>query len=365
MRSARRSLRSFGVQLLAVAVGLGLSGLVLALIGVSPYDGLSSLLRGAFGSKFALTQTALKAIPLALTGLAVAVCLRMRLWNIGAEGQFHVGAIGATWAALTFSTASALVLLPLMVVAAMVAGAVWALIAAIPRALWGVNEIISTLLLNYVAILAVAYLVTGPWRSEASFNLPVSDVFGPGALLPRLGASLLHIGVFFPLVAAAILLVLLHRSKWGFEVRMIGASPEAARVAGISTARNIVVIMLVAGALAGLAGMVEVSMSFGRLRQGISPGYGYMAILIAALAGGSLLGTVAVAFLFAGFVVGSFGLQALGVPQSFVLLLQGLILFCALAGSTLAGARLTPWIPGRFRGRRRLAALEKEEPSIL
>lgn len=363
MRSLPRTLQSVAVQLLAVAVGLGLAGLVLALIGVSPYQGLSSLLRGAFGSEFALTQTALKAIPLALTGLAVAVCLRMRLWNIGAEGQFHAGAIGATWAALTFSTASALVLLPLMVAAAMVAGAAWALIAAIPRALWGVNEIISTLLLNYVAILAVAYLVTGPWRSAASFNLPVTDLFGAGALLPRLGGSLLHVGIFFPLVAAAVLLLFLHRSKWGFEVRMIGASPEAARVAGISTARSIVTIMLVAGALAGVAGMVEVSMSFGRLRQGISPGYGYMAILIAALAGASLFGTLAVAFLFAGFVVGGFGLQALGVPQSFVLLLQGLILFCALAGSTLTGARLPPWIPARFRGRRRLETLEKEEPS--
>jgi len=362
--SFRRSLRSFGVQLLAVAVGLALSGLVLATIGVSPYEGLSSLLRGAFGSEFALTQTALKTIPLALTGLAVAVCLRMRLWNIGAEGQFHAGAIGATWAALTFSTASAPVLLPLMVGAAMVAGAAWALIAAIPRALWGVNEIITTLLLNYVAILAVVYLVTGPWRSAESFNFPVTDVFGPGAFLPRLGESLLHVGVFFPLVAAGILLLVLQRSKWGFEVRMIGASPEAARVAGMSTARNIVVIMLVGGALAGVAGMVEVSMSFGRLRQGISPGYGYMAILIAALAGASLLGTLGVAFLFAGFVVGGFGLQTLGVPQSFVLLLQGLILFCALAGSTLTGARLTPWIPGRFRGRHRLEALEKEEPSI-
>ena len=185
MTSVRRSLQSFGIQLLAVAVGLVLSGLVLAAIGVSPYDGISSLLRGAFGSEFALTQTALKAIPLALTGLAVAVCLRMRLWNIGAEGQFHAGAIGATWAALTFSTDSALVLLPLMVGAAMVAGAAWALIAAIPRALWGVNEIITTLLLNYVAILLVAYLVTGPWRSSESFNFPVTDIFSPASLLPR------------------------------------------------------------------------------------------------------------------------------------------------------------------------------------
>jgi simple sugar transport system permease protein len=145
---------------------------------------------------------------------------------------------------------------------------------------------------------------------------------------------------------------------------MIGASPDAARVAGISIARNIIVIMLISGALAGLAGMVEVSMSFGRLRQGISPGYGYMAILIAALAGASIVGTLVVAFLFAGFVVGGFALQALGVPSSFVLLVQGLILFCALAGSALTGVRLTPWTSGRFRGRRRLEAIQKEEPSI-
>jgi ABC-type uncharacterized transport system permease subunit len=364
LRSIRRTLRTFAFQMVAVGVGLVLSALVLATIGVSPWEALSSLVRGAFGSEFALTQSALKAIPLALTGLAVALCLRMRLWNIGAEGQFHAGAIGATWAALTFSSMSALGLLPLMIGAAMVAGAAWAALAAVPRALWGVNEIITTLLLNYVAILAVAYLVTGPWRSEASFNLPVSDVFGSGAVLPRLGDSLLHIGVFFPLVAALVLLVVLHRSKWGYEVRMIGASPDAARLAGMSTAKNIVVVMLTAGALAGVAGMIEVSTSFGRLRQGISPGYGYMAIVIAALAAGNLLGTLVVAFLFGGFIVGAFALQALGVPQAFVLLLQGIILFCALAGSQLAGRRLTPWIPTRLRGRRLPAATGEEEPSL-
>lgn len=356
----RRSLRATAVQITAVVVGLALGGLSLAAIGVSPYDGISSLLEAAFGSELALTQTALKAVPLALTGLAVAVCMRMRLWNIGAEGQFHAGAIGATWAALAFPTGSTLVLVPLMVVAAMAAGAAWALIAAVPRALWGVNEIITTLLLNYVAILGVAYLVTGPWRSAAGLNFPVTDVFGPGARLPALGGGLLHVGVLFPLVAAAVLLVLLQRSRWGFTVRMIGASPQAARVAGMSTARSVVGIMLIAGALAGVAGMVEVSMSFGRLRQGISPGYGYMAILIAALAGARILGTLAISFLFAGFVVGGFALQALGVPQSFVLLLQGLILFSALAGTALTRR---PRMLGRPPGRRGPAHVAKEEPS--
>jgi general nucleoside transport system permease protein len=360
LRRALRALRTVAIQLAAVSVGLVASALVLATMDVSPWEALTSLLDGAFGSTFALEQSALKAIPLALTGLAVALCLRMRLWNIGAEGQFHAGAIGASWAALAFPTATAWLLLPLMVVAGMVAGAAWAALAAVPRALWGVNEIITTLLLNYVAILAVAYLVTGPWRSEASFNLPVSDQFGPGTVLPKIGDSLLHIGVLFPLIAALVLLVLLNRSKWGYEVRMIGASPDAARLAGMSIVKNILVIMLAGGALAGVAGMIEVSTSFGRLRQGISPGYGYMAIVIAALAAADVLGTLAVAFLFGGFIVGAFALQALGVPQAFVLLLQGIILFCALAGSQLAGGRLTPWTT-RLRGRGRPAVSGEEE----
>jgi simple sugar transport system permease protein len=244
----------------------------------------------------------------------------------------------------------------------MVAGAFWAALAAVPRALWGVNEIITTLLLNYVAILAVAYLVTGPWRSEASFNLPVSDQFGPGAALPKIGDTLLHIGVLFPIVAAVVLALLLNRSRWGYEVRVIGASPDAARLAGMSIVKNIIVVMLAAGSLAGLAGMIEVSTSFGRLRQGISPGYGYMAIVIAALAAANILGTLVVAFLFGGFIVGAFALQALGVPQAFVLLLQGIILFCALAGSQLAGGRLTPWT-ARLRGRGRPGGTGEGEPS--
>lgn len=362
MRGVRRALRSFTIQMAAVGAGLLLSALVLAAIGISPSKGLSSLLRGAFGSEFALTQSALKATPLALTGLAVALCMRMRLWNIGAEGQLHAGAIGATWAALTFSSLSAAALLPLMVGSAMVAGAALALLAALPRALWGVNEIITTLLLNYVAILAVAYLVTGPWRSEASLNFPVTDLFGANAVLPRVGGSLLNVGVFFPLMAAIVLLALLHRARWGYEVRMIGASPDAARVAGMSTVKNVLIVMLVAGALAGVAGMIEVSTTFGRLRQGISPGYGYMGIMIAALASADLLATLVVAFLFGGFVVGGFALQALGVPQAFVLLLQGIILFCALASARLVTARSSSWVPPRLRGRRRLA-LQKEEPS--
>lgn len=358
MSNVAATARSMSVRLAAVAVGLVVAALLLAAIGQPPVRALRTLLEGAFGTEFAIGQTLLKTIPLALTGLAVALCLRMRLWNIGAEGQLHAGAIGASAAALTFTSWPAGALLPAMVAAAMLGGAVWAGLAAIPRARWGVNEIMTTLLLNYVAILAVAWLVTGPWRGEGNF--PISDPFPAGSRLPLLGWNVVHLGIVFPVVLAGVLAFVLARSRLGFEVRMIGASPGAARVAGMSTARNVLVVMLASGAIAGIAGMVEVSMSFGRLRQGISPGYGFMAIVIAALAGASFSATLAVAFLFAGFIVGGFALQTLGVPASFVFLLQGIILFAALAGAYASNRRLLP-----FRSPRIVAEgpAAKEEPS--
>lgn len=344
-----RAIRSIAVQAAAVSLGLVVAGLVLATVGQSPFGSIWTLLRGAFGTEFALTQTTLKAIPLALTGLAVALPLRLRLWNIGAEGQLQVGAIASTWVALELPGLSRAELLPLTIGAGMAAGALWALLAAVPRALWRVNEIITTLLLNYVAIQLVAYAVTGPLQGEQSFNFPISDPLPEAAALPRLGSSLLHAGVFLPVAAAVLLLVLLTASRWGFEVKLIGASPAAARVAGISIGRHIVISMAVAGALAGLAGTVEVASTFRQLQQGISPGYGYMAIVIAALVGANLLGTVVVAFLFGGFVVGGLALQTKGVPQAFVLMLQGLILFSAIGGARLAGIRLIRWLLARVR----------------
>ena len=337
MTAAR--LRSVSIQLAAIGAGIAVSALILVTIGLSPGDSISTLFKGAFGSNFALTQSALKAIPLALCGLAVALPLRIRLWNIGAEGQFHLGAIAASWVALSLPGLPPGVLLPLTILAGMAGGAAWALLAAIPRALWGVNEIITTLLLNYVAIQLLAYLVTGPLQGKESLHFPISDFLPSAAILPRLGSSQIHIGVFFPLAVAAVLLFVLRSTKWGFELRMIGASPEAARVSGMSARKSIVATLGLGGAIAGLAGTIEVENTFGQLQQGISPGYGYMAIAIAALAGTSLVGTLVVAFLFGGFVVGGLALQTLSVPQAFVLMLQGITLFCAVAGSRLATRR--------------------------
>lgn len=324
---------------MAVAAGIVLSALVLVSIGLSPTTSISTLLRGAFGSEFALTQSLLKAVPLALCGLAVALPLRMRLWNIGAEGQFLLGAIAATWFSLHFADLPRGLLLPLTMAAAMAAGGAWALVAAVPRAAWGVNEIITTLLLNYIAIQLLAYAVTGPLQGKESFNFPISDFLPLAVTMPKLGGSLIHAGIFVPLAAALVLAVAMRWSRWGYEVRMIGAGPAAARVLGMSSRVHVVALLAVGGALAGIAGMIEVANTFGQLQQNISPGYGYMAIGIAALAGRSFAATLVVAFLFGGFVVGGLALQTEGVPQAFVLMLQGIVLFAAVAGARLAGWR--------------------------
>jgi ABC-type uncharacterized transport system permease subunit len=331
--------RTLLIQVTAVVAGIVLSALVLVSIGLSPTTSIESLLRGAFGSEFALTQSVLKAVPLALCGLAVALPLRMRLWNIGAEGQFLLGAIAATWFSITFAELPRGALLPLTIAAAIVAGAAWALIAAIPRALWSVNEIITTLLLNYIAIQLLAYVVTGPLQGKESFSFPISDRLPDAVTMPRLGDGQLHAGIFVPLAAALALVVVMRWSRWGYEVRMIGAGPAAARVLGMSSRAHIVLILGVGGGLAGIAGMIEVANTFGQLQQGISPGYGYMAIAIAALAGTSFAGTLLVSFLFGGFVVGGLALQTHGVPQAFVLMLQGIVLFAAIAGARLATRR--------------------------
>ena len=331
--------------------------LVLLAAGASPIESFKTLLEGAFGSSFAWRQTLLKTVPLALTGLAVAIPMSLRLWNIGAEGQLHLGAIGATAVALAFPSLPAPILLPIMVIAGAIAGSLWALLPAIPRALWGVSEIITTLLLNGVGLLLVTYLVTGPWRTTTAASFPVTDPFSDAAKLPFLGTTRIHIGVFIPVIAALILYFVLRSSKFGYEVRAIGANPHAARVVGMSTLKAILIVMVVGGALAGIAGMVEVSATFGRLRTGISPGYGFMGIVIATLARGNVLGTVLIALLFGGFVGGGLALQTLGISQAFVFVIQGLILL---------GTVVVTWILGFpvFRRREQPRQLTRgEQPS--
>jgi len=332
------------VPVLSVFLALAVGAFFLSLTGRDAWEVYATMFSGAFGTAYGLTETIVKAIPLMLTGLGVVLAFRMQLWNIGGEGQLHMGAFAAAWVALSFPEQPAWVLLPAMVAAAMLAGGLWGLLPALPRAYLGVNEIITTLMLNYVAILWVEYLVYGPWRDPHGYNFPLTAPFTQGAILPALGGTRIHVGLIFGLLLALALWVILCRTRWGFEIRVIGESPAAARYAGIDVARNILLVMLVSGAICGLAGMVEVAGLIHRLQPGFSPGYGYTAIIIAWLGKLHPGAVVLVAFLFGGLQVGGYMVQTSGIPAAMVAMLQGSILFFVLGGEVLLRYRLR-WRP--------------------
>lgn len=328
------------VPIVAVILALGLGAVFLAFTGFNPFEVYRSMLYGAVGTKYGFSETIVKAIPLMLTGLGVSVAFRMLLWNIGAEGQLYMGAFGASWVALTFPDLPFYIMLPAMFAAGCLAGGLWACLPAIPRAKWGVNEVITTLMLNYVAILWVDYLIYGPWKDPQGFNFPLTAPFSEAAILPSLFGTRVHLGLVFALVAALMLVIVLWRTRWGYEIRVTGESARAAAYAGMNIKRNIILVMFLSGALAGLAGMSEVAGITHRLQHGISPGYGYTAIIIAWLAKLHPVAVILVSFLFGGLIVGGYSVQTSGVPAATVSMLQGAILFFVLGGEILTRYRI-------------------------
>ncbi|MGB3306723.1 MAG: ABC transporter permease [Thermomicrobiales bacterium] len=322
------------ITVISVLAGLVAGGVIMLLAGENPFVVYKAMASGAFGTSYSLSETLVKMIPLLLTGLGVAVAFRMELWNIGAEGQFYFGAIFATWVALFgFSGTGPWVIIPAMMIAGMIGGALWAAIPGLLRGYLGVNETITTLMLNYVAILLSEYLVHGPWRDPAGYGFPGTATFPDASYLPVWGTTRVHLGLVFGLVAAVALFFVLRRTRWGYEIGVTGASERVAKYAGMRTARNIVLVLALSGALAGLAGMSEVAGINHSLQSGVSSGYGYTAIIVAWLGRLNPFGIVLVSFLLAGLLVGGDQLQiSLGLPSAIAPMLQGVILFCLLGG---------------------------------
>jgi simple sugar transport system permease protein len=332
---------SLGLAGLALVIALLLGAMVLALMGIPPWEAYWEMAHGAFGSSYSLSETLVKATPLLLAGLSVGLAFRLGFWNIGAEGQLYVGAMGATWIALSPPDVPAPLLQSLMILLGCLAGAAWGLIPATLRACWRVNEVISTLMLNYVAILWVDFLVYGPWKDPRAFGFPFTPAFPPAARLPTLPGSRVHIGLLFGLLAAAGLALLLWRTPFGYEIRIIGLSPNAARYAGMPLRRTTLWVMALSGGLAALAGACEVAGVHGQLKHGISPGYGYTAILVAWMARLNPWGIIVVSVLLGGLLVGSDMLQiTMHLPVAAAYMLQGLILFSVLGLEFLGSHRL-------------------------
>lgn len=382
----------YAVPAASLIVALLLGMIPLLIQGIDPVAGYRDMILLAFGSAYGLSETIMKAIPLMLAGLGVAIAFRMLVWNIGAEGQLYMGAFGSCLVAYTWPNAPAWVLLPAMVAGGFLGGALWGAIPGALKALLGVNEIITSLMLNYIAIQWISFLVIGPWQDPTSLGFPRTTRLGDNAILPTItqawflptvvfvgvagvlvgywmvrragewrervklvvgyvllvvlslgGIHLLsgrrvHLGLVLGLLAAAVLAVVLSRTTWGYEVRVIGENARAARYAGMSLKRNIVLVMMVSGGLAGLAGMSEISGNLHLIKRVFSPGYGYTAIIVAWLAKLNPWGVIVVSLLLGALYRGSDAIP--GAPKALGLLLQSIIFFVLIGGEVLVRYRV-------------------------
>ncbi len=308
----------------------------LILTGNNPVRAYLALFQGAFGSLYGLTETLVKAIPLILTGLAVSFPLRAGFWNIGAEGQLYLGAIAATWVALTFGHLASFILLPLVILSGFLAGALWGLIPAFLKIRLQVNEILLTLMMNYIAVNGSNYLVYGPLKDPQGANFPITATFSEAAWLPRLPGTRLHAGIILAFTMTGVLYLILSKTRLGYEIKVVGANPRVALYGGISLMTVTLIVMAIGGGLAGLAGVGEVAGLQHRLRKDISPGYGYTAIPIALLGKGHPIGVTIAALLFGAlFVGGSHMQQTTKVPVALISIIQALVVLFVVAGEAL------------------------------
>ena len=344
----------------SVVVAFVISGLLLKMVGGEPIRVMKFFFEATFGSWAVISDTLVKATPLILVGLACTVAFKMKLWNIGAEGQFYMGAFFASLVVLVPLVppeTSAFIVLPLMAIMGLVGGAVWGFIPGVLKAKLQVNEIITTLMLNYVAILWNNFWIFNKW-SDAGFQMtPVFEksawlaritdyarsygefietggglaTFMTSIGLGRISGMTLHLGFVLAVVTAVVIWWILERSKWGYEIKLIGDNKEAARYAGINITRNIILVMMLSGALAGLAGMTEITGVVHRLQEKISPGYGFTGIIIAWLAKLNPFAVILVSILFGALLVAGREIQPAGLSQ----LLQGIILFMVISSDVL------------------------------
>lgn len=315
-----------------VALALALYTILLLLYGRDPLRAYADILSSTLGSSYGLSEVVVKMIPLVLCGLAVAIPARVGLVNVGGEGQLFIGAATATWATLALAGLPAWLLIPASAVAGFAGGAAWAGVCGFLRSRNWLNEVFSTMIFNYLAVLIVSYLVFGPWRDPTSANYPQSRLFPIAGWLATLGSTRMTVFLFVAIASVALFSFVLAKTRWGLEIRAMGGNPEAARRTGIAVTRYLLVLMVIGGGLAGLAGMGEVAGLHHRLNLGVSSSYGYTGFLLSWLAGHRPGLIPVMAFIMAVLASGGDILQITqGLPYAAVTLLMALILFVVLA----------------------------------
>lgn len=334
------------VPIISLFLALLFGAVLLSSAGANPIETYMAMLDGAFGESYNVTETLVRAIPLMLTGLSVAIAFRMLFWNIGAEGQLVMGGIAAAGVALYFPEQfpfipqTPWVYLPLVATASILAGAIWGLIPALLKSYLKVNEIITTLMFNYIAILWYQYLFTTAWKDPAGFGFPGSAEIPEFTQLARLTGRL-HWGLIIAVAAAILIWIILDKTRAGYEIRLIGENPNAARYAGVNIIQNIVFVMFLSGGIAGLAGMSEISGISYKLQQGLAVGNGFTGIIVAWLAKLNPWGIIFVSILLAGLFVGGDQIQiTMGLPAAVSQVLQGAILLFVLSGDIFTRYKL-------------------------
>jgi general nucleoside transport system permease protein len=320
-------------------IALSAFSALLIVAGKDPVKAYVDTVAYVFGNAYGFSELLVRMTPLLFTAIAAALPARIGLINVGGEGQLYMGAWLATGGEIALQNHSAFVVLPALTLLGFIGGGVWGLLPAVLRALRLVNETISTLLLNYVAPLIVSFFIFGPWRSPESASYPQSPAFVDAARLPAFFHTRVNAGLIYALVCLVIYWLAMTRTRFGLEMQAIGGNPEAAQRLGIPVFRYILIVMFIAGGVAGLAGMVEVSAIQGRLVSELSPGYGFIGFLVSWLAGTAPSGIIAMSFLFA--VLSSVGdiLQITqGLPFAVVNILMAGILFIVLGRRPIASA---------------------------
>ena len=333
---------SYGSPLLALAITVLIGVALFAALGKDPVKGLQVFFWEPIKSPYALGELMVKATPLLVIALGLAVCFRSNVWNIGAEGQFVIGAVAAGGMALLAGKETSRWIVPVILLAGVLGGMAWAALTALLRDRFNASEILVSLMLVYVADMVLSYLVYGPWKDPNGFNFPQTRTFEAVTQIPRLmTGSRVSVGLLIAIAGAAALWVFLFRTRAGFAQQVGGLAPAAARYAGFSSRKALWVALLTSGGAAGLAGALEVAGPIGQLTPYVPAGYGFAAIIVAFVGRLHPVGMVFSAVLMSMFYIGGELAQSrLGLPKSITGVFQGLLLFSLLACDTLIAYRI-------------------------
>lgn len=329
------------VYIIALLVSFLVYGFILMIAGFNPILAYSFMINNVFFSSYGFSNMIVRSSAIMLSALGLAIAYRAGIFTIGSEGQIYIGAMAATWTAFTFALLPSPFLIILMMMISFVAGALWAFVPGIMRALINANEVISTLMMNYIAILIVHYLVYGPWKDVKGYGFPITPIIPSSAMLPTIPYTNIHIMPIIGIFIGIFLTYMMYRTKIGYEIAVFGGNPDAARYSGISSLKIIVTVMIISGGLAGLAGMGEVSGFQHRLIANISPGYGYMAIIVVYLSRLNPIVTIISSFLFGGMLTGADALQTrFSLPISSIYTFEALILMFTLIADLFSRYKL-------------------------